>query len=1252
MKNFIFLIAALLSGAGFAHAACEEKEIDGFRFCVKNVATDGAPVELSIKNGKALTYGLLPADKLQTMQSLSYFSNKADFWQKFKFAFADTSIIDSRDGLLQKALDYLVPGSYFMTETIMPVSNFDEDLGKSIANGAEFKKKDYTLYTDMMFNPFSLPTVLNYVNIATIAFDMRSGAKTADKKNVFANLYNKLAVTQEKKDTWKVYLAAFDALLGIEELSAYLSLDDEWQVSVNQWVGNGRTIIDKLEPLLDALPLQSPVSTPKFTDTLEVAVPEAIKAQSPLLGIIVQAGIDYFKIKPSVSTLEAFYTATVGPFYDYLVFLDANIGRSFQKGAFTKHVTNFMVSRRAKPATTLSRADIAYIKRVSTAVRNSGAIQAAFKDAFTLEKFAHISNLLTGPLNLINNVMNSLGDEQTHSQLLQYFATEYLVSHFTSGSVDFLKDLTASLFKTMASPFWRVASAANDLGAVAIDAATAPKYVPFTVSYSPQNKADADHGLLFALPESVKFSLHSYIEDVTDSEIAAASRGFRHKVKDILLDIDDASIECPPPGQVCRYAVSTKQALLMKPDPVFYQQFYLGAEGLSAGVFSNAVARNPKIKVGITAKSEKRGDLINPMNLPMETVDVTNFVGNHTLQGKQYAAIDFKAMFKSAQNSWYLSMLAGENKTYLKLTTGKDVYVLDAVVDFNDPPGGQQASNAAGMKVEGSVFHSQQKVFIAQELGVGRQNFAPTVYYSPTSPTAVRIEVNNPTAHTLHYYLYDDTCAANETCLVERLVRSTGDDYQGVAPQTTQSLSVANPSEWVANRRIAKKIVAFEDNVARYLNSAYGGGDTAPMAKAIKRMLVEQGSNEYVLLYDGAALNYREGSFPPGQRLIDDDGQDGITDEPAAASPFLEITVADSAAAAFTVADQAVNAQPGDRITLHPRNTPAYPSFAALTGPIWVVLRQISGGACPSFAGKPPAAGYCTVAGTLTADGGIQFVLPSFTGSGRFAVAAISERKADGSAKLTPPPWEVVRVVEADSGTVTTPPVASTQPLNDTGITGFADDSQNNLASEPATHPRQDARFGRDAQAGAGKLATKIGGGEAGFDFTALDASHQATTPSAGATPHPCVRDNVTGLVWEVKTADGGLRDQGWSYTWYDSVHHYGGNDGTASGGTCKTAGRCDTEKYVVEVNASALCGYTGWRMPTVDELQGIVHLGRIDPSIDPTYFPNTPSSFFWSGSPDASYSYYAWGVNFYYGFVSNYGRGFGYSVRLVRGGQ
>jgi hypothetical protein len=229
--------------------------------------------------------------------------------------------------------------------------------------------------------------------------------------------------------------------------------------------------------------------------------------------------------------------------------------------------------------------------------------------------------------------------------------------------------------------------------------------------------------------------------------------------------------------------------------------------------------------------------------------------------------------------------------------------------------------------------------------------------------------------------------------------------------------------------------------------------------------------------------------------------------------------------------------------------------------------------------------------------------------------------------------------------------------LNDTGI-GFCRDDNSNTAdcataaADSGTHPRQDARYGRDAAAAAGKLP-KIGGGEAGFDFTALNASGQATTPSSGATPHPCVRDNLSGLVWEVKTADGGLRDQGWSYTWYDSVHNYGGNAGTASGtSNCKTSGRCDTEKYVADVNATALCGFTDWRMPSKKELQGIAHLGRTYPSIDPTYFPNTPSSYFWSGSPYASHSSSAWGVSFGYGSVHGSYRNDDGSVRLVRGGQ
>jgi len=206
--------------------------------------------------------------------------------------------------------------------------------------------------------------------------------------------------------------------------------------------------------------------------------------------------------------------------------------------------------------------------------------------------------------------------------------------------------------------------------------------------------------------------------------------------------------------------------------------------------------------------------------------------------------------------------------------------------------------------------------------------------------------------------------------------------------------------------------------------------------------------------------------------------------------------------------------------------------------------------------------------------------------------------------------------------------------LNDTGITTCSNATQNGLPCPVAGFPGQDAEYGTN-----------------GFDFTKLDASGNAL--SASATNHTCVQDNVTGLVWEVKTADGGLRDQRWTYTWYNSSST-DGNLGTASGGTCHDTGRCDTEKFTQDVNAAGLCGFHDWRMPNPKELAGIVDysIPYPGPTINTGYFPNTPSSAVWSSSPYAYSSGYAWYVYFYNGNVDNYGRSSAFAVRLVRGGQ
>ncbi len=227
-------------------------------------------------------------------------------------------------------------------------------------------------------------------------------------------------------------------------------------------------------------------------------------------------------------------------------------------------------------------------------------------------------------------------------------------------------------------------------------------------------------------------------------------------------------------------------------------------------------------------------------------------------------------------------------------------------------------------------------------------------------------------------------------------------------------------------------------------------------------------------------------------------------------------------------------------------------------------------------------------------------------------------------------------------------------PLNDTGITTCSNNTANGLPCPQTDFPGQDAEYGRDAAAAAGTL-TKIGGGRAGFDFTKLDVDGNALP--ASATEWSCVRDNVTGLTWEVKTADGGLRDQNNTYTWYNpDPNTNGGDAGTQNGGTCTGGIACDTYHYAQAVNTAGLCGAGDWRLPSQEELISIVDFGiphSAPPTIDTAYFPYTPSWLWWSASPNASGPGGAWVVNFFNGSDVVVETSLGNTlIRLVRGGQ
>jgi len=118
------------------------------------------------------------------------------------------------------------------------------------------------------------------------------------------------------------------------------------------------------------------------------------------------------------------------------------------------------------------------------------------------------------------------------------------------------------------------------------------------------------------------------------------------------------------------------------------------------------------------------------------------------------------------------------------------------------------------------------------------------------------------------------------------------------------------------------------------------------------------------------------------------------------------------------------------------------------------------------------------------------------------------------------------------------------------------------------------------------------------------------------------ITDNATGLMWVASPTAAAV---GGTYLWAAAI----------------TA--CEGLTYAT---------YSDWRLPNVKELQSIVDYGTSPPPIDTTFFTECQSSLYWSSTTFAPFSGFAWYVNFSNGYVSLDGRGRGYYVRPVRGGQ
>lgn len=241
------------------------------------------------------------------------------------------------------------------------------------------------------------------------------------------------------------------------------------------------------------------------------------------------------------------------------------------------------------------------------------------------------------------------------------------------------------------------------------------------------------------------------------------------------------------------------------------------------------------------------------------------------------------------------------------------------------------------------------------------------------------------------------------------------------------------------------------------------------------------------------------------------------------------------------------------------------------------------------------------------------------------------------------------------------------QPLgliNDTGMQDCYDNAQvyRDCDNIPEEYQGQDAEFGRDNFA---NLLDKIGQGSAGFDYTKLDQFAGELPDSA--TSFACVRDNVTGLIWEVKQSATGtlpdttIRENQNSYSWYYTGEGNGGVDGSLSAArsSCPSFTDCGLETFVAEVNAQNYCGGNNWRVPTHKELMGLLNFSKQGQNhlLNTEFFPNLPSQQingylpYWTieSSAEGAERNFAWAIDMLSGTDIGYPKDQKAYIRLVR---
>ncbi len=180
----------------------------------------------------------------------------------------------------------------------------------------------------------------------------------------------------------------------------------------------------------------------------------------------------------------------------------------------------------------------------------------------------------------------------------------------------------------------------------------------------------------------------------------------------------------------------------------------------------------------------------------------------------------------------------------------------------------------------------------------------------------------------------------------------------------------------------------------------------------------------------------------------------------------------------------------------------------------------------------------------------------------------------------------------------------------------FPDTGQTSTYSQNNDIKREDGDIENPVKQPTYTLMDEEGGDCSGiipyaWNVEAIDEFGQWGVAATGSFKKECamVRDNVTGLIWEVKTVDDSIQDTKHKYTW------------------------AGAQAYVDQLNAvnfgsSAL--KNKWRLPTIKELATIINSKERYPAISSLHFPNMKENYYWSATEFAANSGLdAWCVDF-----------------------